>query len=89
MIRIKGVKKIIIILGLLISMNLWGQQKIKISEGDYNNKSVEMADKFREDGKIYVVVGVLAIILTGMILYIFFIDRRLQQMEKLENNQKN
>ncbi|MCZ6521848.1 MAG: CcmD family protein [Bacteroidetes bacterium] len=89
MIRIKGVKKIIIILGLLISMNLWGQQKIKISEGDYNNKSVDMADKFREDGKIYVVVGVLAIILTGMILYIFFIDRRLQQMEKLENNQKN
>jgi len=89
MIRIKGVKKIIIILGLLISMNLWGQQKIKLTEGDYNNKSVDMADKFREDGKIYVVVGVLAIILTGMILYIFFIDRRLQQMEKLENNQKN
>ena len=70
-------------------MNLWGQQKIKLTEGDYNNKSVDMADKFREDGKIYVVVGVLAIILTGMILYIFFIDRRLQQMEKLENNQKN
>ena len=89
MIRIKGVKKIIIILGLLISMNLWGQQKIKLTEGDYNNKSVDMADKFREDGKIYVVVGVLAIILTGMILYIFFIDRRLQQMEKLENNQIN
>lgn len=88
MIGIKGVKKIIILLGLLISMNLWGQQKIKLTEGDYNNKSVEMADKFREDGKIYVVVGVMAIILTGLILYIFSIDRRLQQMERAENDQK-
>ena len=88
MIGIKGMKKIITILGLLISMNLWGQQKIEITESDYNNKSVEMADKFREDGKIYVVVGVLAIIITGMIVYIFVIDRRLQQMEKAENNQK-
>ena len=85
---IKGMKKIITIFGFLISMNLWGQQKIEITESDYNNKSVEMADKFREDGKIYVVVGVMAIILTGLILYIFSIDRRLQQMERAENDQK-
>jgi len=85
---IKGMKKIITIFGLLISMNLWGQQKIEITESDYNNKSVEMADKFREDGKIYVVVGVMAIILTGLILYIFSIDRRLQQMERAENDQE-
>lgn len=42
---------------------------------------VEMADTFRQDGKIYVVVGVLLIILMGIIVYLIAIDRRLRKLE--------
>lgn len=43
---------------------------------------IEMADQFRADGKIYVVVAVIAIILLGFIVYLVGIDRRLKKLEK-------
>ncbi len=46
---------------------------------------VEMADTFRDNGKIYVVVGVIAIIFIGLIVYLITLDRRLSKMEKEEN----
>jgi len=33
-------------------------------------------------GKIFVVVAVLAIIMTGLYVYLFFIDRKLRRLEK-------
>lgn len=33
-------------------------------------------------GKIFVVVAVLALILTGIFIYLFFIDRKLGKLEK-------
>jgi CcmD family protein len=39
-------------------------------------------DFFRSLGKIYVVVGVLAIIFIGVGLYLFFIDRKISKLEK-------
>ena len=47
-------------------------------------QEVEMADKFREDGKIYVVIAVFAVILTGLFVYVFLLDRKIGQMEKDE-----
>ncbi len=44
--------------------------------------SVEMADKFREDGKIYVVIAVVAIILVGIFIYLFRLDRKITELEK-------
>ena len=44
--------------------------------------SVEMADVMRSNGKIYVVVVICAIILTGLILYLFNLDRRIRKIEK-------
>lgn len=44
--------------------------------------SVEMADKFREDGKIYVVIAVVAIILVGLFIYLFRLDRKITDLEK-------
>lgn len=41
-----------------------------------------MADKFREDGKIYVVVAVISVIFTGISIFLFLTDRRLQKLEK-------
>ncbi len=49
---------------------------------------VEMADTLRANGKIYIVVICVAIILVGMIVYLFAIDRRLKMLEKKES-QKN
>jgi len=42
---------------------------------------VEMADKFREDGKIYVVIAVILIILSGILIYTASIDRKVTKME--------
>lgn len=47
-------------------------------------EEVDMADTLRSNGKIYVVVGVIAIIFVGLIVYLVSIDRRLTKMEKEE-----
>ena len=44
--------------------------------------SVEMADTFRQEGKIYVVVLGLVIILTGVILFLIRVDRKIFKLEK-------
>lgn len=46
------------------------------------SKSVEMADSFREDGKIYVVVAGLVIILTGVVIFLIRVDRKLTRLER-------
>jgi hypothetical protein len=43
----------------------------------------EMADAFRADGKIYVVVAIILIVLAGLITYLFLLDRKLNKLEKL------
>lgn len=44
--------------------------------------NVEMADSFRADGKIYVVVGVVTVILAGIVLFLFMLDRKISNLEK-------
>lgn len=45
-------------------------------------QDVEMADTMRSSGKIYVVVGTVAIVFVGLAIYLFTIDRRLTRLEK-------
>jgi hypothetical protein len=45
-------------------------------------KTVEMADRFRADGKIYVVIAVLVTILLGLIAYVMRLDRKITRFEK-------
>ncbi|WP_316736470.1 CcmD family protein [Pedobacter aquatilis] len=52
------------------------------------NNDVEMADTLRSNGKIYVVVACIVIILVGLLVYLFSIDKRLKKIEK-ENTTKN
>ena len=47
-------------------------------------QDVEMAEVMRSNGKIYVVVGVIAIIFVGLIVYLISIDLRLKKIEKEE-----
>jgi len=46
-----------------------------------NAQDVEMADVMRSNGKIYVVVGIILIILTGLITYLFMLDRKITKLE--------
>lgn len=43
----------------------------------------EMADAFRKDGKIYVVVGIIVVILIGLFTFLFLLDRKLTKIESL------
>jgi CcmD family protein len=47
-------------------------------------QDVEMADTMRSNGKIYVVVGVIAIIFVGLLVYMVMLDKRLAKLEKEE-----
>jgi len=50
------------------------------------NNDIEMADTLRSSGKIYVVVAVLLIILTGLIIFLIRIDRKVNKLEKKNQN---
>lgn len=45
-------------------------------------QEVEMADTMRSEGKIYVVVAILVLILAGLIAYLITIDRKVSNLEK-------
>ena len=47
-----------------------------------STQKVEMADTMRSNGRIYVVVAVILIILIGLLLYIARLDRKINNMEK-------
>ena len=46
------------------------------------SQDVEMADALRGNGKIYVVVIVLAIIVTGLFGFLIYLDRKVNKLEK-------
>lgn len=47
-------------------------------------QNIEMASAWHENGKIYVVIGVIAIIFIGLVIYLISLDRRLTKIEKEE-----
>ena len=50
--------------------------------GQDTSNTVEMADVMYANGKIYVVVTVVLIILIGLILYLVRLDRKISRLEK-------
>lgn len=50
--------------------------------GDAFCQGVEMADLMRSNGKIYVVVGVILIIFSGILLYLFQTGKKVDRLEK-------
>ncbi|GAB2592457.1 CcmD family protein [Spirosoma areae] len=59
---------------LLLSQNLMAQQPVATG--------VEMADRLRADGKIWVVVAVIAAVFAGIISYLVRLDRQIGKLEK-------
>lgn len=58
----------------LFSLNLFAQQAVQ--------SDVEMADQLRADGKIWVVVGVIALIFAGIVAYLVRLDSKISKVEK-------
>ncbi len=52
------------------------------------SQEVEMADTMRSEGKIYVVVAILALILAGLIGYLVTIDRKATRLERKLDEKK-
>jgi CcmD family protein len=75
-------KKFLTIALLLFSLSALAQEKIPVSEADYSNNSVEMADRMRAEGKIYVLVGIITIIFIGITVYVVNTDRKISKIEK-------
>jgi len=48
----------------------------------FANAETEMADTLRSNGKIYVVVAVLATIFAGIFAYLVYLDRKIGKIEK-------
>ncbi len=57
---------------LLASLFSFGQETDK----------VDMAEALRSNGKIYVVVAVIAIIFIGLVIFLITIDRKVKKLEK-------
>lgn len=53
-----------------------------LSAAQQVSSEVPMATGMRANGKIYVVVAVLVTILTGIVLYIIRLDRKITKLEK-------
>jgi hypothetical protein len=45
---------------------------------------VEMADKLRSNGKIYVVVASVLVIFTGILIFMVVTDRKLARLERIQ-----
>lgn len=71
-------KWIIMLFSNLIAFSVMAQQEV--------NNAVEMADALRNSGKIYVVVLVVTVILTGLILYLIRLDKKVSRLEKEVSN---
>lgn len=46
------------------------------------NNEIEMADNLRAEGKIYIVVICIVIILLGLLAYLFSLDKKVKMLEK-------
>ena len=54
----------------------------------FGQNQAEMADSFRAEGKIYVVVAIVLIVLAGLIFYLFLMDKKVKKLEKLVSERK-
>ena len=80
--KLYKMKKYLLVLFLFFTLTAYGQPKQKVTEADYQNQGIAMADQFREEGKIYVVVAILTTVLAGFIFYAIRIDRKVTRLEK-------
>jgi uncharacterized membrane protein YcjF (UPF0283 family) len=64
------IKKIILFISVFFAAALNAQTSAPV-----------MADTLREDGKIYVVIGVIAMIFLSIVILLIMLERRLEKLE--------
>ncbi len=75
---------------LLLSVLFTGAASAQTSSADETTlveasaptSDIEMADRLRADGKIYVVVGCVLVVLAGMIFYLISLDKKVSNLER-------
>jgi len=45
-------------------------------------QDAEMADVMRSEGKIYVVVSIIVVVLAGVLIYLVMMDRKVSRLER-------
>ena len=53
-----------------------------MAQSPMTDEPVQMADAFRSNGKIYVVVAVVVTLLAGVVTYLISLDRKISRLEK-------
>jgi len=71
----------VMVLGMLAFVTVKAQQLADIIPPK-TQQTVDMATGMRSNGKIYVVVAVLCMILAGLFIYLFSLDRKIGKLEK-------
>lgn len=71
-------RKARLVLGLVLSLLLPAGQALAQAAA----AGPEMADTLHQNGKIYVVVAVIAVVLAGLLVYLIALDRKLTRLEK-------
>jgi len=51
-----------------------------------NTSQVEMANDFRGEGKIYIVIAIILVILIGFLILLFKLDNKTKRLEKELNS---
>jgi hypothetical protein len=85
----KMLNKWVLVLGLALSLGVntavQAQDNGATATVEANagaSQQIEMADRLRQDGKIYVVVGCVLVVLAGVIFYLVSIDKKVSRLEK-------
>jgi hypothetical protein len=81
----KMLNKWVLVLGLALSLsgiNTLAAQDTGAAAPVPASQNIEMADRMRSDGKIYVVVGCVLVVLAGVLFYLVSIDKKVSRLEK-------
>jgi hypothetical protein len=70
--------------GLLVALSMLpaAAQREMQSMGQGEGQEIEMATGLRADGMIWVVVGVVLIVLFGLLIYLWRLERRIDRLER-------
>lgn len=60
---------------------------VLFSSAQENATGPQMADNFRSEGKIYVVITVIAIVFAALVVFLIAIERKVKKIEKQINKE--
>lgn len=64
-----------------IIVRISGLVLLLVTNFGFSQTEVEMADTMRSEGKIYVIVAIVLIVLAGLVVYLFMLDRKVKNLE--------